>query len=481
MSQSFKDLYEQGAKNDVPKAISLRVGGPVTGVVSHVGPTSVFVELDGKRQGYFDVVDVAGPDGKVTLAVGDTVQAVVVSIESASGQIRLARKFSKDAGLDQLRSAAETGAPVEGKVVGVNKGGVAVEVGAVRGFCPMSQLDLRFVQDAAVYLQQTLEFRVTEIRGDREVVLSRRALLEEKQREAQQASLTRFTVGARFTGRVAQLRDFGAFVDVDGIEGLVPLRELSHDRSAKPSDVVTVGDVVEVEVIEAALEPAKKGPGERLRLTFSLKRLADDPWDGLSTLVPVGRVLAGTVVRLADFGAFVRLAEGIEGLLHISEVSSKARTASDVLSVGQQVMVVATALDRAKKRISLVLADDGAAAGAVVESRGVPASSVVEAKVEKVDKGGVFVQVVGQKGRAGRGFIPNSELGVGHGVDLRKHFPEGATVRAKVIEPAPRMRLSIKQAKSDEERADFDSFRAGQNAGSGLGTFGDLLKKKLGG
>lgn len=478
MSESFKDLFEAGGKADAPRGAAVRVGSKIEGTVAHVTASAVFVDLDGKSQGYFDLVDVAGPDGKPTLTVGEKVTAVVVEVEPRSGQIRLARRFGKDAGIDQLRVAHEQGLPVEGKVVGVNKGGVSVEVGGARCFCPVSQLDVRFVQDASVYLNQVLEFRVQEIRNDKDVVLSRRAILEVKAREQKQQILERFVAGTRHQGRVSQLRDFGAFVDLGDVEGLIPMRELSHDRNAKVADVVSLGDVVDVEVIAAELEPTKKG-GERVKLTLSLKNLMADPWDGIDAIAPVGRVLAGQVTRLADFGAFVRIASGVEGLLHLSEVSGKARRAEDVLSVGQQVMVVAKSVDKTKKRLSLALADEGAQAGAVAERKSVPAGAVVTAKVESVEPFGVFAQVDGIKGRAGRGLIPNAELGVAHGVDVRKAFPEGTAVRVKVLEAGDRMRLSIKAAIADEERADFDSFRAGQKASSGMGTLGDLLAKKL--
>jgi small subunit ribosomal protein S1 len=481
-SDSFKDLFEARAKSDVPRAHTVRVGDTVTGIVSHVGPSSVFVELDGKQQGYFDLVDVADAAGVSTLALGSEVKAVVVAVERESGQIKLARRFGKEAGVDHLRIAKEQAVPVEGKVVGVNKGGVAVEIGGVRCFCPVSQLDNKFVQDASIYLNQTLDFLVTEIR-DKDVVLSRRALVEKASREAQVGLIAKLTVGSRHHGRVSQLREFGAFVEIaPGVEGLIPMRELSHDRAARAEDVVALNDAVEVEILESGIEPSKKGKGgDRIRLTLSLKRLASDPWDAVDALVPVGRVLAGVVVRTADFGAFVKLASGIDGLLPTSEVSSKARNAGDVLTVGQPVLVVARSVDKAKKRISLVLAEDGVAPGAAVEQRTIPVGAIVNAKVEKIETFGVFVQIEGTKGRSGRGLIPISELGAAHGVDLRKSYPEGTALVAKVIEGGDRMRLSVKRAHDDAERADFDSFKAANKSGAGMGTFGDLLKKKLGG
>ena len=475
---NFKDLFERET-TEAPRGARLRVGETVEGVVSHVGQESVFVSLDGKTQGYFDLVDVAGPDGKPTLAVGDAVKAVIIALDARSGQIRLANKFGKDAGVEQLRSALESKVPVEGKIVGVNKGGVSVEVGGVRGFCPMSQLDNTFVNDASVFLMQTQQFLVTEIKGDREVVLSRRALLELTAGADRQNALVRLAVGTRHTGRVSQIREFGAFVELEkGIDGLVPLRELSHARGAKPEDIVKLGDVVEVEVIEAKLETRERG-GERIKLTLSFKRIAADPWDGVESIAPVGRVLAGRVVRLADFGAFIALGSGIDGLLHLSEVSGKARTSADVLAVGQEVRVVAKSIDKDKKRISLVLADEASEVGATFEARTVPVGGIVKAKVEKVETFGVFVQIDGMKGRSGRGLIPNNELGVPQGVDMRKTFPEGREVTAKVLEAGAKIRLSIKAALDDAERADFDSFKSKEAAGAKMGTLGDLLAKKL--
>lgn len=469
--ESFRDLFETGAA--APAARRYAVGDQVSGVVAHLGTEAVIVDLDGKQQGFLELPDVAGPDGKPTVKLGERLDVFVASIDG--DQIKLSRGLGGQgaaAALETLRLAHERGVAVEGKVVGVNKGGVSVEVGPVRCFCPASQLDVRFVEDKARFLNQTHQFLVTEIR-DRDVVLSRRAVVERAAKEARETLLSRLTPGTRVQGRVTRVREFGAFVDVGGIEGLVPTRELSHERKS-PEAVVSTGDLVEVVVqkVEADQEPP--------RITLSLKALATDPWDAIDALFRPGEVVRGQVSRLTEFGAFVRLAAGVEGLLHVTELGARVRHPSEVLEVGKQVMVVAKSIDREKKRIGLTLAPGDAEAGSKVASSSVVVGKVVKGTVERHERFGIFVQLEGTRGRDGRGLIPNGELGVAHGVDVRKAFPLGASVTAKVLETAGgKLRLSIRAAEDDAERADFDAFREAQAASAKLGSFGDLLSKSL--
>jgi small subunit ribosomal protein S1 len=338
----------------------------------------------------------------------------------------------------------------------------------------MSQLDLRFVQDPSAFLNQTLRFEVTKLE-QRDVVLSRRRVLEREARDARAQIESTLSEGAILRGRVTQIRDFGAFVDVGGIEGLVPLRELSHDRVQRAEDVLKAGDVVEVKVVRLERD------GEKLKLTLSLRALATDPWESLETIAPRGRVVAGQVTRLADFGAFVRLAPGVEGLLHVSELGARVTHASEALSVGQQVLVTVKDVDLERRRVGLTLSAEGARAGEAAQDVRPVLGAIVKATVEKHERFGVFVQVAGVPGRAGRGLVPNAELGLPRGVDVRKELPLGTEVRAKVLDAADgRLRLSIQAARDDAERADFDSYREERASKGGMGTLGDLLKQKLG-
>lgn len=472
-SESFAELFAREGSG--PHARRYDVGDEVEGVVAHVSADAVLVDLDAKQQGWFSRLDLTGPDGDLRVRVGDRAKGLVVAIDRSTSEVHLATALGKDAGREQLRMAFEQGVPVEGKVSGLNKGGAEVELAGMRGFCPMSQLDARFVQDPSVFVGQTLRFEVTKL-DERDVVLSRRRLLEREAREARARMEGSVAEGAVMRGRVTQLREFGAFVDLGGIEGLVPLRELSHDRVQRTEDVLSAGDVVEVKVVRLERE------GEKLRVTLSLRALATDPWDGVETLAPRGEVLAGQVTRLADFGAFVRLAAGIEGLLHVSELGARVGHPSEALSIGQQVMVTVKEVDRERRRVGLALAREGARPGEAVQDVRPVLGAVVKATVEKHERFGVFVQIAGVPGRAGRGLVPNAELGLQRGVDVRKELPLGTEVKAKVVDAAEgRVRLSIRAAVEDAERADFDSYRHERAAKGGMGTLGDLLRQKLGG
>jgi small subunit ribosomal protein S1 len=319
-------------------------------------------------------------------------------------------------------------------------------------------------------------FLVTEVKdGGRNVVVSRRALLEREAMESARKTLDALTPGAVVRGSVTGVRDFGAFVDLGGIEGLIPASEVGHDRSRAIGDALRAGDVVEVMVREIK---ASEKPGAPPRITLSLKALALDPWEKLA--LRAGEVVPGTIARLADFGAFVRLAtSGVEGLLHASELGGKKDEALRALQVGQPIAVVVRSIDREARRVSLAPAPEGAAAGAIVQDAAPPIGSIVTGKVDHVETYGIFVQLDGTRGRAGRGLVPNAELGVPRGTDLRKAFPEGSAVTVKVLETGDRkLRLSIKGAMDDAERAQFEEARGKASAPKTLGTLGDLLKKR---
>ncbi|MBX3276109.1 MAG: S1 RNA-binding domain-containing protein [Sandaracinaceae bacterium] len=462
--EGFAALF---ARSEMPKARARRyaIGDEVEGLVGHVSSDAVFVDLDAKQQGWFDRIEL----GEV--AVGDRVKGRVIAIEDAG--VKLAKGFGKDAGRAELQLAFEQGVPVEGKVLAINKGGAEVEVAGARGFCPLSQLDRRYVEDPASYVGRSYSFLVTELK-DRDVVLSRRQLLEREARQAREALYGKLQVGVTMSGRVTQIREFGAFVDLGGVEGLVPMRELSHDRVESARDVLAVGDVVSAKITK--VEP----DGDRLKISLSLKALAADPWEGIEAVAPIGQVLAGQVTRITEFGAFVRLGPGVEGLLHVSELGARMTHASEGAEVGQQVLVVARSIDPAKRRISLALAPPGAQVGAAGGARGPVYGAVVRATVEKHENFGVFAQIEGTRGRAGRALIPTSELGIARGADARKELPIGTVVSAKVVDATEgRTRLSIRAAHDDAERAVFDSYRQEQAPKGSMGTLGDLLRAKL--
>ena len=471
---SFAAMFDE-ASVAPRKRRAIRVGDRLDAIVIQVGRDAVFVECDGKQQAFFEAAEVRELDGTIAMKVGDKVTAHVVEVNEEQGVVRLGRSLGKIGNLAGLEQAKASGLGVEGKVTGMNKGGLEVELGGTRAFCPMSQVDSRRIEeeDAKALIGQTLRFIVTDVReGGKNVVLSRRALLAQEASASATRAMSDIIPGAILRGTVTSIRDFGAFVDLGGIEGLIPRSEVSHDRSAAISDSLKPGDTVEVAVREVKDVEAARPGGPTKKITLSLKALAADPWAELD--IVEGRVMNGTIMRLTEFGRFIRLAPAVEGLLHISELGKNAKG-----NEGEEILVVVKKIDKAAKKISLVPAPDGAEVGTTIASTSasVKVGSVVTGVVDRIEQYGVFVQIDGTKGRAGHGLVPQAELGVPRGTDLRKAFPEGTKVTAKVLETGDgRLRLSIKGAKDAEERADYEAARGKANVPASLGTFADLLK-----
>ena len=483
---SFAALFESSAQPEAAtRPRGLKLGEPVRAEVVLVSKDGVFVELlergpaGGKRQQAF--MQREDPKaGQTELKVGDAIDAFVIAVDGESGEVRIGRSMGKPAGLEELERAHQAGVAVEGKVTGVNKGGLEVEVAGIRAFCPVSQADRGYVTDPLALVGRSLQFKVTELRdGGKRVVLSRRAALEAEAKASADRVLADLAPGAIVRGSVTAVRDFGAFVDLGGIEGLIPNQELSHERGQKAADVLSAGDVVEVQIREIKTGVIDKRGKDTTKITLSLKALAADPWDSVEQAVPVGRVARGTVTRLQDFGAFVRIAPGLEGLLHVSELGGKIDHPSAVLKVGETIDVVVRVIDKEQRRIALVPAPEGLAVGAEATGPKLVVGAIVTGKVDRIESFGVFLQLDGTRGRQGRGLIPNIELGTQRGADLRKLFPVGTPLTAKVLETGDgKLRLSLRAIKDDEERADFDGYRAKNEKTGRLGTLADLLNKK---
>lgn len=485
----FASMFEaevQSAREPKQRQKRLHLGETCRAEVVQIGRDGVFVEVQdhatlGKRpQAYLRRADVCNAAGELTVKLGDVIEAVVVEIDARSGEVRLGRGMGKPEGLAELENAYAAGVAVEGKVTGVNKGGLDVEVAGLRAFCPISQADRGFVADPTTLIGRSLQFRVTELKdGGKRVVLSRRAVLEAEAKHAAAQTLSQLRPGAVVRGTVSSVRDFGAFVDLGGIEGLIPNTELSYDRGKKAGDVLTAGDVVEVQVRELQEGVVNKRGEPTTKITLSLKALAADPWENIGAHAPEGKVLRGTVTRLLDFGAFVQLSPGVEGLLHVSELGGKVAHPSQLLKVGEQLNVIVRSVDRGARKIALSPAPDGLAVGADAKGPTLVVGAIVSGAVDRVESYGVFLQIDGTRGRVGRGLIPNAELGTPRGSDTRKLFPPGTKLVAKVLETGEgKLRLSVKAIAEDEERADFDGYRSNAAASNKLGTLADLFNKK---
>ena len=357
-----------------------KLGTLVTGTIVKVTGAVAFVDFGARNEGYIELTEFQGTD-RDNLSVGDPVTAEIVSTR---GGVQLSYKNAQNhQKLEALKNAITAETPVVGRVSGTNKGGFDVRFDGVRGFCPASQMSLKPGADPSEFLGKDLEFLITEFSKKGGLVVSRRKLLESRRKEAQATLAERIRPGDRLQGTVTQLKDFGVFVAIaDGVEGLVHVSELSHDRSVQPGTVAKVGDAVEVAVLGV--------DSEKGRVSLSFKQLEADPWTAFADEHQVGQSVQGFVTRVQDFGVFVKVAAGIEGLLHVSAIKANERidSASGLFEAGEEITVVIDAIDTIKRRISL-LTPEVAAARKPIEVN-FKVGDVFKGKVRKVERFGIF-------------------------------------------------------------------------------------------
>jgi len=363
---SFADMYAASHGAPAKKRI-FKPGEKVAGKIIQIGTDAVFLELgSGFADGMIETVELQDPDGTIPFRVGDIIDAVVVKGGERGVVVSRGKAQHRDHGREAVMEAAHTGLPVDGIVKAVNKGGIEVEVHGVRAFCPMSQIDVRFVGDAATLIGQKLAFRVQKA-DERDVVLSRRALLEEERAEKAKGTRERLAPGAVFEGTVTSVQDYGAFVDLGGIEGLVHVSELAWDRVSKPQDLLKSGDRVQVQVLRIDHDEKK---GERIGL--SVRALTPRPEPVASTeparpsVAPpppprVGDVAEVTVDKIEPYGLFVRFAGG-RGLVPSSETGTpRGSDLRKSFKVGDSFSALIEAIDE-RGRIRLSRAGAEAAA-----------------------------------------------------------------------------------------------------------------------
>lgn len=334
-----------------------KVGDKVRGTIVSIQGDRAFVDIGLKTEGVIDVGELRDENGHLSLDIGDSIEMLVSGKEAETGTLLLGAQHARRLrGRDGLQQAHEQQLPVEGLVTGTTKGGLEVEISGERGFCPASQIDVAFIEDLSTFVGQRLAFRITKLEGGRSLnlVLSRRALLEEAQRLAAATTRARLEVGAVMKGRVTAIKDFGAFIDLGGVEGMVHISELAFGRVAHPKDLLTLGQMVEAVVLRIDKTDNPKQPE---RIALSIRALEKDPWEEVVDRFPVGALVSGTVSRLQSFGVFVELAPGVDGLVHISELGAGRRIQhpQEVVKVGEAVQATVLGVDKEKRRISLSL------------------------------------------------------------------------------------------------------------------------------
>src|SRR5881628_3209813 len=325
-------------------------GDIVEGTVVKIDRDEVLLDIGYKSEGVIPAKELSirhDIDPNEVVSIGDPIEALVLQKEDKEGRLILSKKRAQyERAWGRIEEVMQSGGTIKGPVIEVVKGGLIVDIG-LRGFLPASLVDLRRVRDLHPYVGQEIEAKIIELdRNRNNVVLSRRAFLEESQSEGRKKFLESLQKGERRKGTVSSIVNFGAFVDLGGVDGLVHVSELSWKHVDHPSEVVQVGQEVEVEILDVDLE--------RERVSLSLKATQEDPWKEFERKYQAGEIIEGQVTKLVPFGAFVRVAAGIEGLVHISELSEQhVDSPESVLSVGDQVRVKVIEVDVARRRISL--------------------------------------------------------------------------------------------------------------------------------
>ena len=349
--QSFAELFEKSEQ----KPVWLKPGEKVEARIVKISPDWVFLDLGGKNEGYLDRKELLNEEGELTVREGDTIRAYFLS--SRQDEKLFTTKIGPgDAGRIYLEDAWRNGIPVEGLVEKEVKGGFEIRIsGTIRGFCPFSQMGLGRIGAPADFTGKRLQFIITEYgEKGRNVILSNRVILERERQEKRAEMMQSLQEGQIVRGKVVSLQKFGAFVDIGGMQGLLPMSEIGWGRIENINDALKIDEEVEVAVL--------KIDREKDRISLSLKKLLADPWEKVESAYPEGSVHSGRVVRLTKFGAFIALEPGIDGLLHISRMGAGKRVshAGEVLKDGQDIEVKIEKVDRAAKRISLLLAEHDA-------------------------------------------------------------------------------------------------------------------------
>jgi small subunit ribosomal protein S1 len=353
----FAALFEASIK-----ARRFKEGQTIEGRIVAIGPDVAFIDVGGKGEATIEVDELKDEDGDIEVSVGDRVQAVVVS---TVGGLQLSRKLARGAATArQIEDAFRAGLPVEGKVEQEVKGGYEVRVARQRAFCPFSQIDIHRSEPSA-HIGRVYPFRIVEYKeGGKNLIVSRRALLEEEQR-ARAAEVRRSIVaGAVVTGRVASVREFGAFVDLGGgVQGLLHVSEMGWSRVSDPSAMFKAGDEITVKVLR--VDPVEN---DKQKISLGLKQLAEDPWSGVPDKYAVGQVHTGRVTRIAEFGAFVELEPGVEALAHVSTFAPTGRSDDWTRQVARDTTAPfeIVSIDVEKKRIGVAMIPEGSSRAAGV-------------------------------------------------------------------------------------------------------------------
>ncbi|MFN7175904.1 MAG: 30S ribosomal protein S1 [Thermaurantiacus sp.] len=429
-------------------------GRVVTGRVTAIENDLVVIDVGLKSEGRIPLKEFTPPGRDPEVSVGDEVEVYVDRVENAHGEAMLSRdRARREAAWDKLEAQFNTQERVEGVIFGRVKGGFTVDLGGAVAFLPGSQVDIRPVRDVAPLMGMPQPFQILKMDRKRgNIVVSRRAILEETRAEARTGLIRSLSEGQVIDGVVKNITDYGAFVDLGGIDGLLHVTDMSYKRVGHPNEVLNIGDTVKVQIIRINRDTQ--------RISLGMKQLETDPWDGADSKYPVGAKLSGRVTNITEYGAFVELEAGIEGLVHVSEMSwvKKNVHPGKIVSTSQEVDVVILEVDADKRRISLGLkqAQRNPWEQFLEEH---PVGTLVEGEVKNATEFGLFVGLPGDVD----GMVHMSDISWGvSGEAALSLFKKGDSVSARVLEvdvERERISLGIKQAQEG----------AGAGGGAGAG------------
>jgi len=452
MSESFADLFEESL-NSTP----MQPGKIVTGTVVNVGADVVMVNAGLKSEGAIPVSEFMNENGEITVSVGDLVDVSLESLEDGFGATQLSRDKAKQAeAWTKLEHAFEAGETVNGMISGKVKGGFTVDLENIRAFLPGSLVDVRPIRDTSHLEGKDLEFKLIKLdRPRNNIVVSRRAIMEQENSAEREALLETLEEGKVVKGIVKNLTDYGAFVDLGGIDGLLHITDMAWKRVKHPSEVVAIGDEIEVQVL--------KFDKERERVSLGLKQMGDDPWKDIARRYPNSTRIHGKVTNIADYGCFVEIEDGVEGLVHMSEMdwTNKNVHPSKLVSLGDEVEVMVLDIDAERRRISLGIKQCQANPWeefSMTHSKG----DKVSGAIKSITDFGIFIGLDGGID----GLIHLSDISWEEdNEELIRDFKKGDDVEAVVLAIDPereRISLGIKQLQDDP----FSSYLADNPRGS---------------
>jgi small subunit ribosomal protein S1 len=448
----------------------IQIGNKVRGKIISISHDTIFVDIGSKIDAVVEQAELLDENKQMNYEEGDVVELYVVELKE--DEIRLSKALSGIGSFTLLKEAYENAVPVAGKILETCKGGLRVEVMGRKAFCPASQIDINFVENLEDYVGQTYEFLIRQVDArDKNVVISRRTLLSQELEKSKKQFYAGLQIDSTLDGRITKLMPYGVFVEIHpGVDGLVHVSELSWSRVEDPQTAVCVGDPVRVKVIEIE----KRDASDELKISLSIKQVTDDPWLSMDVRFKVGDKVKGTVTRCAKFGAFVEIAPGIEGLVHISEMSYQKRILKpeEVVTPGENVFVLVKEVDLSNRRISLSIRDaEGDPWIEVPQKYNV--GQKIQGVIERKEKFGYFVTLA----PGITGLLPKSKISQSPQSGIIDKLKEGSSIPVVIAEISPQDRkMTLAPGQSGDEQ-DWQQFT--KNDPSSLGSLGEKLQQAL--